>query len=140
MTIKENISFTDYMSGIGLPDCSGLAVNWKKLNDVTISDMVSSSIFFFFWSCFVSLVRFSYWSKFHVKIINGSWVMSIFFYKGLTRNLEIENIPVWVFSNIWRLRRVRNTKFGTDVSTKLLLNAAKCQGYSFYRFWVITVN
>ena len=134
MTIKENISFTDYMSGIGLPDCSGLAVNWKKLNDVTISDMVSSSIF-------LKLFRFScHWSKFHVKIINGSWVMSIFFYKGLTRNLEIENIPVWVFSNIWRLRRVRNTKFGTDVSTKLLLNAAKCQGYSFYRFWVITVN
>ena len=28
-------------------------------------------------------------------------------------------------------------KLGTDVSNKMLLNAAKCQGYSFYRFWVI---
>ena len=45
------------MSGIGLPDCSGLVVNWKKLNDVTISDMVSSSIF-------LKLFRFScHWSK-----------------------------------------------------------------------------
>ena len=25
-------------------------------------------------------------------------------------------------------------KFGTNVSNKMLLNAAKCQGYSFYRF------
>ena len=94
----------------------------------------------FFWSCFVSFVKFSYWSKFHVKIINGSWIMSIYFYKGLTRNLEIENVPAWVFPDIWRLGRVRNTKFETDISTKLLLNAAKCQGYSFYRFWVIKVK
>ena len=34
--------------------------------------------------------------------------------------------PVWVLPNIWRLRQVTDTKFGT-----------KYQGYSFYRFWVI---
>ena len=28
-------------------------------------------------------------------------------------------------------------KFGTNVSYGMLLNAAKCQGYSFYRFGVI---
>ena len=28
-------------------------------------------------------------------------------------------------------------KFGTNVSYEMLLNAAKCQGYSFYRFGVI---
>ena len=33
--------------------------------------------------------------------------------------------------NIWRLEWVRGTKFGMDVSKKMLLNAAKCQGYSF---------
>ena len=92
----------------------------------------------FFWRCFVSLVKFSYWSKFHVNIITGSGVMTIFFYKGLTRNPEIGNTPVWVLPNIWRLGRVRNTKFGTNVSNKMLLNAAKCQGCSFYRCWVIT--
>ena len=36
-----------------------------------------------------------------------------------------------------RLGRVRDTKFGTNISNKMLLNAAKCLGYSFYRFWVI---
>ena len=63
--------------------------------------------------------------------------MTIFFYKWLTRNLEIRNTPVRVLPNIWTLGQVRDTKFGTNVSNKILLNAAKCQGYSFYRFWVI---
>ena len=63
--------------------------------------------------------------------------MTISLYKGLTRNPEIENPPVWVLSNIRRLGRVRNTKFGTNVSNKMILNVPKCQGYSFYRFWVI---
>ena len=39
--------------------------------------------------------------------------------------------------NIWRLGQVRGTKFGKDVSNKMLLNAAKYQGYSFYYFWFI---
>ena len=90
-----------------------------------------------FWRCFVFLIKFMYWSKFHVIIITGSGVMTIFFYKGLTINPEVQNTTVWVFLNIWRLRRVRNTKFGRNISNKMLLNAAKCQGYSFYRFWVI---
>ena len=63
--------------------------------------------------------------------------MAIFFYSGLTRNPEIGNTPVWVLPNIWRLGQVRNIKFDTNVSNKMLLNAAKCQGYSFYCFWVI---
>ena len=97
------------------------------------ADMTSPSIFL----CFVSLLKFSYWSKFHVNIIAGSGVMTIFFYKGLSRNPEIGNTPIRVLSNIWRLGLVRNTKFDTNVSNQMLLNAAKCQGYSFYRFWVI---
>ena len=31
----------------------------------------------------------------------------------------------------------RDTKFCVNGSNKMLLNAAKCQGYSFYHFWVI---
>ena len=50
---------------------------------------------------------------------------------ALTRNLEIGNTLVWVLPNIWRLESVKNTKFGTNVSNKMLLNAAKTQGYSF---------
>ena len=28
------------------------------------------------------------------------------------------------------------TKFGTNVSNRMLVNAAEFQGYSFYRFWI----
>ena len=50
---------------------------------------------------------------------------------------EIGNTTVRVLPNIWRLRRVRDTKFNPSFFDEMLLNAAKCQGYSFYRFWVI---
>ena len=98
--------------------------------------MTSTSIFFDVVLCFVSL-KFSYWCKFHVNIITGSGIMTLFFYKGLTRNPEIGNTPVLVLPNIWRRGRVRDTKFGMNVSNKMLLNAAECQGYSLYRFKVI---
>ena len=77
-----------------------------------------------FWRCFISLVKFSYWSKFHVNIITGSGIMTIFFYKGLTRNPEIGNNPVWILPNIWRLGQVMDTKFGANVSDRMLPNAA----------------
>ena len=91
-------------------------------------------------SNFFDVVLFFLWS-----LVTGPSFMSISslvlelwqFSKGLTRNLEIGNTSVSVLSNIWRLGQVRNTKFGTGVSNKILLNAAKYQGYSFYRFWVI---
>ena len=60
--------------------------------------------------------------------------MTIIFYKGLTRN---QNYPSWVFPNIWTQGQVRDTRFGMNFSNKILLNAAKWQGYSFYRFWII---
>ena len=40
-------------------------------------------------------------------------------------------------SNIWRLGRVRDTKFSKNVSSEMLLNAEKCWGNRFYRFGVI---
>ena len=113
-----------------------IAPNWPGIgNDVTISRY--DVICHIFWRCFVSLVKFNYYSKFPLNIISGSGVMTIYFYKGLTRNPEIRNTPVWVLPNIWRLGRVRDTKFSTDASNKMLLNAAKCQGYSFHCFWII---
>ena len=50
--------------------------------------------------------------------------------------IQKSKYPVSVFPNMWRLEQVRNTKFSRNVSNKMLLNAAKCQGSSFYRFWV----
>ena len=115
------------MSGIRLPDCSKLAVNWKNGKDVVIfrHDIIVK----FFWRCLIPLVKFNYLSKFNVNIIIRSGVMTISFYKGLTRHSEIGNNPIWVLPNIWRLGWV-------NVSSKILLNAAKCQGCCFYRFWV----
>ena len=110
-----------------------IAPKWPKIGKMTMtsqfSHMTSSSNFF--WHYFVSLV------KFHINIITGSGVMTVFSYKGLTRNREIGNTPVWVLLNVWRLGQVRETKFGTKVSNEMLLNAAKCQGYSCYHFWVM---
>ena len=91
----------------------------------------------FFWYWLVSLFKFSYWSKFHDNTITGSVVMIVDFYKVLTRNSEIGYTPDWVFPNMWRLGQVRNTKFGMNLSNKMLLHAAKYQSYSFYYFWVI---
>ena len=51
--------------------------------------------------------------------------------------MEIGNTSVLVLPNIWRLGRVMDTKFGINVSNRMLLNAAKFQGYSSYRFLVI---
>ena len=106
---------------------SRIAISWKD-------DKTSSSIFLKLLS--ISLVKFSYWFKFLVNIITGSGVMAILIYKELKSQI-IGNIPIWVLPNNWRLKQVRNTKFGTNVSKKMLLNAAKCQGYTFYHFWVI---
>ena len=90
------------------------------------SDMTSYSNFFDV-ALFVLLIL----------VTGPSFRMTIFFYNGLTRNPEIGNTSVWVLPNIWRLGQVMDTKFGTTVSNKMLLNAAKFQGYSFYRFWDI---
>ena len=35
-TVNENVSFIDYASGIWLPDCFKLSINWKNDNNVPI--------------------------------------------------------------------------------------------------------
>ena len=123
------------MTGIRPPDCSKLAKNPK--NDYCVTIFRHEIIVKFFWRYFVSLVMFSNWSKFHANITTGSGITTIFFYKGLTGNPEIGNTPVCVLPNIWRLGQVMDTKFGTNVSNKMLQKAAEFQGYSSHRFWVI---
>ena len=77
---------------------------------MTIISQFPNIIVKFSWRCLVSLVKFSYWSKLHVNIITGSGVMTISFYKGLARNPEIGNTPVWVFpiSGDWGEQGIRN--------------------------------
>ena len=116
-----------------------IAQNWSKIekNDNEVTILWHDINVNFLWRFLLSFLKFSYWFKFHINIITGSGIMASFFYKGLTRNLEIRNTLVWVLPNMWRLGRVMDKEFGTNVSNRMLLNAAKFQGYSFYCFWVI---
>ena len=72
-----------------------IAPNWLQIGKRAVtsqfSDMTPSSIFS---RCFAAFVKFSYWPKLHVTIITGSGVITISFYKGLTRNPEITNTSV----------------------------------------------
>ena len=120
------------MLGIRAPECSKLAKNPKNDNGITV--FWHGIIFTFFWRCFFSLVKFGYWSKFHINIITGSGIMTIFFYNALTRNPDMGNTPVWVLPNIWRLGRVMDTKFGKNVSNRMLLKAAKSRVAAFTVF------
>ena len=122
------------------PECSlRTAPNCSKIQKMSMTSQLSRHdvIGKCFWRGSVSLVKFSYCSKFHVNVVTGSGILTIFFYKGLTRSPEIGNTPVWVFPNFGRLGRVMDTKFGTNISNRISLNDAKSQGYSFYCFWVI---
>ena len=74
-------------------DYSKLAINWKNINDLIVS--WPQVIVKMFCRCFDSLDKFSYWSTFHVNIINGSGFMTIFFYKRLAINSEMEYTPVF---------------------------------------------
>ena len=65
-TITENITFAISLSRIWSADWSKLVKNWKNDNEVTIlrHDINVN----FFWRFSVSFLKFSYWSKFHIKI------------------------------------------------------------------------
>ena len=100
VTVNGNINFANSLSRIwllGLLQIGQNSEKWQCCHNFLICHRQS------FLTFFVSLVKFSYWSKFHVSIITGSGIMTVFFYKGLTRNPEIRNIPVWVLPNMKRL-------------------------------------
>ena len=115
-----------------------MAANWPYIEKKTTRHRLPKWRYHqFFWRCRVSLVKFSYWSKFHVSIITGSRVMTIFVYKELIKNSEIGNTLIWVLSHTCRLGQVSDTKFDTNFSSIKLLNTEKRQGYSFHHLWVI---
>ena len=130
---------TDHASGIRLPDCSKLAINRKKWQ--WCQNLPTWHYRHVFWCYRFSLVKFKFWCKF-LNVITGSgvslWCLKRF-YEGLKtkRTPQIGYTPVWVLPNIWRLGRVKDTKSTTNGANEKLMKAAKCQGCSFYRFWII---
>ena len=114
----------------------GTAPNWPKIWKETMtsqfSDMTSNVRFFdvllFVLSRLVTDPSF---------MSISSLVLELWQYYFIRDWPEIGNTPVWVLPNIWRLDWVMDTTFVTNVSNRMLLNAAKFQGYSVYHFWVI---
>ena len=98
VTVNENVSFTDYASGIRLPDCFKLAINWKKWQWHSN------------WSTWHHHQLFCHWSKFYINIIIGSGVMIIYFYKGLTRirKSETPQSEFCPISGDWEFLRIQN--------------------------------
>ena len=125
------------MSGLSLLHCSKLAINLKNGNYATNSDITRVSDFFdtavFFFSSLVTGPSFTSISLLVLEL----WQFSSI--KGWPEIWKSE-IPPSEFCSIsgaWSLGQVRNTRLVTNVSNEMLLNAAKCKFYSFYRFWVI---
>ena len=78
------------------------------------ANMTSSPTFL---CCRVSLVKFSYWSTFHVNIMTSSGIITILIYKELTRNPEIGN-TLSEFVEYLEIGFIKDTTFGTNVSIK----------------------
>ena len=133
------------MSNIRLLNCSKLVINRKNNNDATFC--CYDALLKDFWRCFVSFFKINYWFKFHVWYRSGLGLSCLVlelckfsFIKDWPEFRISQYTPVQVFFNIWRLGWVRDTKFGTNVSKEILLNAAKRHRYSLYYFWVIKVT
>ena len=98
-------------------------IPWKRPDRLTVvlfllSSLVTCPSLMSIWSLVLELWQFS-------------------FIKDWPEIRKFGNTSVWVLTNIWRLGRVIDTNFSTNVSNRMLLNVATFQGYSFYCFWVI---
>ena len=98
-------------------------------------DMTSSSIFFdvvlFLLSSLVTDPSFMSISSLVLEL----WQFSFIRDWPEIRKSEIPPSEFCPISGDWS--KLGIPKFGINVSSEMLLNAAKCQGYSFYCFWVI---
>ena len=122
ITINENIGFIDYASGIRLPNSPKMVINRKNDNGVTVfrHDVIVN----FFWSCAFSLVKFSYWSKFYVNIITGSWVMPISFIRDWPEILKLEISKSDFLSGDWDKLGIPNlTRISVIKCYRMLQNA-----------------
>ena len=99
------------------------------------SDMTSSLIFF--WRCFVSLVKFSYWSKFHVNIINGSGIMTISFIRDWPeiRKSEIPPSEFCPISRDWGKLWIPNLVRMSLIECYWMLQIPGLQLLPFLSYW-----
>ena len=72
-----------------------------------------------FWHCFVSLVKFSYCSKFHVSIIHWFCSYDNFFLLGIDQKFRNQKYPHLSFAQY--LETGESKEFGKNGSNKMLL-------------------
>ena len=122
------------MSGIRPPDCSKLAKNPKNNNDVTIFRHDVNVIFFdvvlFLLSSLVTDPSFMLISSLVLEL----WQFSFIRDWPEIRKSEIPPSEFCPISGDWGELWIPNL---ARMSNRMLLNGAKFQGYSFYRFCVI---
>ena len=134
VTVTETITFADSVSGIRPSDCSKFAKNPKNDNDVTISrhDVIVKV----FWCGFVCLVKFSYWSKFHVNIINGFGIMTIFFYKERNwpeiRKSEIPTSEFCPLSGDWDKSWIANLAWMCLIECYWMLQNSRVTAFTIF--------
>ena len=110
------------------------APNWPKIRKMTMtsqfSDITSASnrfdVALFLLSILVTGPSFMSTSSLVLEL----WQFSFIRDWPEIRKSEIPTSEFCPLSEDW-------SKFGANVSNRMLLNAAKFQGYSFYRSWVI---
>ena len=97
MTINENLNLTDYVSGIQLPDCSKLAINWKIGNDVTIfsHDII---INFFDAGLFIFIRDWPEIRNTPIQVLKCYWM------------LQIARVTVFTVSELLREDQLREVK------------------------------
>ena len=102
-----------HASGIWLPDCSKLDINWKNDRGVTIcrDDII---VFFLFWRCHFFLVKLVTGPSFMSASLLALELWQFSFIRDWSETRK-SKYPVWVWPSIWRLEWVRNTKFGANV-------------------------
>ena len=83
------------------------------------------------------LIKFGYWSMFHVNIITSSVAETIFVYKGFDQKTRNWKYPYRSFRQCLETGESSVTKFGMNVWNWKLPNTTKCQVYSFNCFWII---
>ena len=86
------------------------------------------------WRCFVSFVKFSYLSKFRVSIITGSGVMTVSFYKELTRNPEITPSEFCPVSGDWSELGILNLARTSLMKSYWMLQNARVTAFTISRF------
>ena len=108
--INSNIIITDHASGICLPDWFKLVIHLKKTITLPFPDIQINTFKF----CRVTLVSFSYRSKFHVNIITASGVVTVFVYIrywAKIQKLEITPSEVFWISGDWSKLSIPNEVF-----------------------------